>query len=67
MDDLTEIECVLDTNCTVEMNPETFNSDYLDRRYTRSSLGALVAMVLLFSLLLCKILISKRKYLMILY
>ena len=65
MDDMTEIECVTDTNCTVEMDPETFKSDYLERRYTESWLGALVALVLLFCLFLCEILISIRKYFMI--
>ena len=62
MDDLTEIECLPDTNCTVEMDPETFKSDYLERRYTESWLGALVALVLLFCLFLCEIRISIRKY-----
>ena len=64
MDDRTEIECVPDTNCTVEMDPETFKSEYLVRRYTESWLGALVALVLLFCLFLCEILISitYRKY-----
>ena len=66
MDDMTEIECVTDTNCTVEMDPETFKSDYLERRYTESWLGALVALVLLFCLFLCEILTSIRKYLIIL-
>ena len=60
MDEMTEIECVLDTNCTVEMDPEIFKSEYLERRYTESWLGALVALVLLFCLFLCEILISIR-------
>ena len=62
MDEMTEIECVLDTNCTVEMDPEIFKSEYLERRYTEGWLGALVALVLLFCLFLCKILISIRFY-----
>ena len=67
MDEMTEIECVLDTNCTVEMDPVTFKSEYLERRYTESWLGALVALVLLFCLFLCKILIYKGKISMILF
>ena len=52
---MMEYACDLDKNCTVEMDPETFNSDFLSRRYTESLVGALVAIVLLIGLFACKI------------
>ena len=54
MAEMAEIACVLDTNCTVEMDAEIFNYDYLYRRYKESWIGALIAVVLLGGLFACK-------------
>ena len=55
MAEMTEVACVSDTNCTVEMDAEIFNYDYLYRRYKESWIGALIAVVLLGGLFACKI------------
>ena len=52
--EMTEVACVSDTNCTVEMDAEIFNYDYLYRRYKESWIGALIAVVLLGGLFACK-------------
>ena len=59
MAEMAEIACVLDTNCTVEMDAEISNYDYLYRRYKESWIGALIAVVLLSGLFACKIKIFK--------
>ena len=54
---MAEIACGSDKNCTVDMDTDIkkINSDYLNRRYTESWIGALVAFILLGGLFVCKI------------
>ena len=53
-----KIACARTKNCSStneEMDAETYNSDYLYRRYTESWIAALVAFILLITLFACKI------------